>query len=59
MRDPNRIRPFLNTLEKLWVLNPDLRFHQLVCWISGDQDQFNTEDDQTKKNIETLIKELK
>lgn len=30
MRDPNRIRPFLDELERVWMTNPDLRFGQLV-----------------------------
>lgn len=30
MRDINRIEPFLNKFQKLWLQNPNLRFSQLV-----------------------------
>ena len=30
MRDPNRIKPFLETIEKCWEQVPDWRFGQLV-----------------------------
>lgn len=30
MRDPERIRPMLDELEKLWRENPDLRLGQLL-----------------------------
>lgn len=59
MRDIRRIAPLLRKLQVLWHQNPDLRFHQLVRWIAGNTDQFNTEDDVVKKNIETLIRALK
>lgn len=30
MRDPNRIEPFLNTINKVWSKVPDWRFGQLI-----------------------------
>lgn len=30
MRDPKRIKPFLEKIEKFWLENPDWRFGQLV-----------------------------
>lgn len=30
MRDPRRIRPFLNEIALIWEQNPDLRFGQLI-----------------------------
>lgn len=34
MRDPNRIKPFIETIEKLWTENPDFRFGQLIMAIT-------------------------
>ena len=30
MRDPARIKPFLNKLEKYWLEHPDLRLGQVI-----------------------------
>jgi len=35
MRDPKRIRPFLDQLARLWEQHPDLRFGQLIIWLDG------------------------
>jgi uncharacterized protein YihD (DUF1040 family) len=34
MRDPKRIKPFIETIEKLWAENPDFRFGQLIMAIT-------------------------
>lgn len=46
-RYPERIKPFLEELETLWSMHPDLRFGQLVTSLSSkiDGDSFYTEDD--------------
>jgi len=49
MRDPDRIKPTLEAIEKLW---PDLRLGQLV-WIIAGRDPYNMED----KYIIRLINE--
>lgn len=38
MRNINRIKPFLNELEKLWEAYPDLRFGQLVYLLAEKLD---------------------
>ena len=30
MRNKNRIKPFLEKIEKYWMKNPDLRFTQVI-----------------------------
>lgn len=47
MRDKNRIKPFLEYLEKCWEKYPDWRFMQLVCNVQRaiGQDGFYIEDD--------------
>lgn len=52
-RDASRISPFLKELEELWIMNPDLRFGQLIAIISRglDVDQFNAEDDKWLKAL--------
>ncbi len=44
MRDPNRIKPFLEEFEKLWNEFPDWRFCQLVVNLFG-RDPFYLDDD--------------
>ena len=34
MRDPQRIKPILARIEKLWLKNPDFRFGQLIIWLA-------------------------
>lgn len=48
MRDPNRIKPFLETLEKAWKKVPDWRFGQLMVNFLGslDKDPFFPEDNE-------------
>ena len=54
-RDINRIEPFLKELEALWKLNPDIRFGQLVYWMTNEVNLFNIEDD---KLLEIIQKSL-
>ncbi|MBE5858528.1 MAG: hypothetical protein E7301_00155 [Butyrivibrio sp.] len=45
MRDPKRIRPFLDEVAKVWEEHPDLRFGQLVMDVMPGNDRlWNTED---------------
>ena len=61
MRDKNRIKPFLQKVEELWLKYPDLRFGQLlhiVALNSGwmNNDLFYIEDNTI---LEQIKKELK
>ena len=56
MRDINRIEPFLNKLEELWKLNPDIRFGQMVYNLTRGRDLFNLEDD---KMLELINRKFK
>lgn len=55
MRDPNRIKPFCDTLAELWESVPDWRFGQLMLNMFSDfepktgRDVFYTEDDEMLK----------
>lgn len=44
MRDINRIRPFLDIIEKYWKKQPDLRFGQLISIVDLECDLFYVED---------------
>ena len=55
MRNPNRIKPFLEKFEELWAKYPDLRFGQLVTILKPSKDQpplFFIEDEDFEKLIE-------
>ena len=56
MRDPNRIKPFLEEIEKLWFENPDWRFGQLVINVTNpgviNTKIFHMEEDEFLKKIE-------
>lgn len=62
MRDPKRIKPFLEKIEQLWNSNPDLRFGQLVMAIAktGESNPalFYMEDDEFGEKINDLKKHL-
>lgn len=55
MRDPGRIRPFLNRLAKIWETYPDIRFAQLVSLMDG---HFYTEDDHWIVFLEDVVHDL-
>jgi hypothetical protein len=57
MREKDRIKPLLAELEKFWEGKPDLRFWQVIEYLSkstGKKDPFFIEDDYTKRLIEAL-----
>lgn len=58
MRDKNRIKPFLEQLEQLWLQNPDLRFGQLIHLLANEigRDIFFPEEEEWIENINKLIK---
>ncbi len=63
MRDPNRIKPFLETIEKCWSKVPDWRFGQLIENLKRRldiEDLFYIEDKELEKLIKYVfdIKEL-
>lgn len=53
MRNPNRIRPFLSTLEKAWNKHPDWRFGQLMSNFFNclDIDPFFLEEEDMEKRL--------
>ena len=53
MRNPERIKPFLDELEKIWNEVPDWRFGQLVVNLFGT-DPFYIEDEQALEIIKKL-----
>lgn len=59
MRNKNRIKPFLNKLEELWLQNPDLRFGQIIYLIANviQRDLFFPEEKEWEQAIDSLIKE--
>lgn len=63
MRDPNRIKPFLETIAKCWSQVPDWRFGQLIENIKNRlliKDLFYIEDKELEEAIKNVfnIKEL-
>lgn len=55
MRDPRRIRPFLDKIAKYWETYPDLRFGQLIdnaLYGTDKKDIFSIEDDDMEKILE-------
>lgn len=59
MRNPNRIKPFLEEVERLWNKVPDWRFGQLICNIPYNRDPFFLEEDEFLEEMKKLFKEDK
>ena len=58
MRNKNRIKPFLNKLEKLWLKYPDLRFGQILHALRikmNKDDTFYLEEDEWTRVINKLL----
>jgi hypothetical protein len=55
MRNPDRIDPILNELNRIWKECPDLRFFQLIWSLTKGKDLFHMEDDK----VLILLKECK
>lgn len=57
MRDKNRIKPFLEQVEKLWLLYPDYRFGQIMYLLADEleKDMFFLEEDEWLKYVDNLI----
>lgn len=54
MRDPARIRPLLDELEKLWLKHPDMRLGQLIVNVTpAVRDLFFVEDERLLEAIRT------
>ena len=61
MRDINRIRPFLDELEQMWLKVPDWRFGQLISNVftifdGHDNAIFNCEDDKMLEIFKNYFK---
>lgn len=59
MRDKNRIKPFLERLEKVWNEVPDWRFGQFMCNVLNSMpiDPFYIEDKEMIEYFENFLKE--
>ena len=56
MRDPKRIRPFLEKLAEGWERYPDLRFGQLVMDIVPDSDRlWNCEEAEFLRRLDSFV----
>jgi hypothetical protein len=57
MRNPERIKPFLETLEKCWKSVPDWRFGQLIINFMGQlpRDPFFYEDDEMEEEFKKFF----
>lgn len=58
MRDPNRIKPFLETIEKCWEQVPDWRFGQLIENLKRRldvKDLFYIEDKELEEEIKNVF----
>lgn len=47
MRDPNRIKPYLQMIEQVWEKYPNLRFSQLVLNVLTQSFDYYKEDEET------------
>jgi hypothetical protein len=60
MRDPARIKPLLERLEKIWVEHSDQRLGQLICnavgWDETAYDLYNMECEKVLERLESLFK---
>jgi len=52
MRNPKRIKPILDKLEKIWIKNPDLRLGQLIGNATEPIVLYYTEDDVLMSQLE-------
>ena len=62
MRDPNRIKPFLEELEKCWNMCPDWRFFQIIenfKRLYGISDAFYLEDTEALEMFKKMFESLK
>lgn len=60
MRDPERIKPFLERVEELWQLHPDLRFGQIInLMITDNKDPFYMEEDEWLSRIKSRTIKVK
>jgi hypothetical protein len=59
MRDPKRIKPFLEEVEKLWMEHPDYRFGQIIYLLADriGRDIFFLEEEEWLKYIREEIKD--
>ena len=58
MRDPNRIKPFLETIAKCWEQVPDWRFGQLIENLKRRldiKDLFYIEDEELEETIKKIF----
>ena len=59
MRDPKRIRPFLDKLAEAWEKYPDLRFGQLVMDIVPDSDRlWNCEEGEFLRRLDNFVSRI-
>ena len=54
MKDPERIKPLLAKIEKIWTDNPELRLGQLICNAVPAELLYNTPDDELSDTLEDV-----
>lgn len=59
MRDPKRIRPLLDRLERVWEEHPEQRLSQLIANGCLYFDPYYIEDEQLLKNLEDVFLDIK
>ena len=55
MRDPNRMRPYMERIIAAWQNVPDMRLGQLLL---GAGVQFYTEDEDTVQKVEEFVRRI-
>ena len=56
MRDPKRIKPYLQMIENVWNKYPDLRFSQLVLNVLTQNFDYYKEDEETYQMFKNTYK---
>ena len=57
MREYKRIPELMMLVNELWTLHQDLRFIQLVDWITEGEDWFYKEDEEIIERLKELLDE--
>lgn len=60
MRNPERMKPFLEQIKEVWLEFPDWRFSQLICnFIRENGDPFYLEEDEFATRLRKWVKVVK
>jgi uncharacterized protein YihD (DUF1040 family) len=58
VRNPERIRPIISMLEKLWNHNPDMRLGQLISNLCHPAEPFYIDDETLRMAIKDQLNDL-